>query len=112
MIQDTVYDLDVRLQQIDEQGARDYSTATTTAQDPTPLTQRPLRHNDAIVHGTKTSSERDAPSMQGKLGDGARHRSTRAKSDGDFDYDEMSCVNVIGICIKAAVDFFRGVLTG
>lgn len=58
MIQDTVYDLGVRLQQIDEQRARDYSTATTTAQDPTPLTQRPLRHNSAIVHVTSIAEPR------------------------------------------------------
>jgi hypothetical protein len=64
-----------------------------------------------VRKGTKTSHGRNARGMQGRLGDSGRHRSTRAKSDG-FDYDEMSCVDVIGMCIKAVVDYFRGVLTG
>jgi hypothetical protein len=62
MIQDTAYNLDVRLQQIDEKLARptapDYSTATTTAQDPASLTQRPSRHNDAVVHVTNIAEPR------------------------------------------------------
>jgi hypothetical protein len=62
-----------------------------------------------VRKGTKTSSRRDARGMRGRLGNSRRHRSTRAKSDGDF---EMSCFNVIGICIKAVADFFRGLLTG
>jgi hypothetical protein len=62
MIQDTAYNLGVRLQQIDEKLARptalDYSTATTTAQDFVSLTQRPLRYNDAIVHVTNIAEPR------------------------------------------------------
>jgi len=64
-----------------------------------------------VRKGTKTSHGRNARGMQDRLGDSGRHRLTKAKSDG-FDYNEMSCVDVIGMCIKAVVDYFRGVLTG
>jgi hypothetical protein len=64
-----------------------------------------------VRKGTKTSSGRDAGGMRGRLGDGVRHRSTREKLDGDFDCDEMSCVNLLGICIKAVADLFRGLFT-
>jgi len=66
-----------------------------------------------IRKGTKRSSRRDARGIRGRLGDdGLRHRSTKAKLHSEFDNDEMSCVYVIGICTKAVVDFFRGVLSG
>jgi hypothetical protein len=64
-----------------------------------------------VRKGTKTSSGRDAGGMRGRLGDGVRHRSTRQKLDGDFDYDEMSYINLLGICIKAVADLFRGLFT-
>ena len=64
-----------------------------------------------VRKGTKTSSGRDAGGMRGRLSDGVRHRSTREKLDGDFDYDEMSCINLLGICIKAVADLFRGLFT-
>jgi hypothetical protein len=66
-----------------------------------------------IQKGTKRSSRRDTCGIQGRLGDdGLRHRSTKAKLHSKFDNDEMSYVYVIGICTKAVVDFFRGVLSG
>jgi hypothetical protein len=66
-----------------------------------------------IRKGTKRSSRRDAHHMRGRLGDdGVRHRSTKAKLHSEFDNDETSCVYVIGICTKAIVDFFWGVLSG
>jgi hypothetical protein len=46
-----------------------------------------------------------------RLGDGVRHRSTREISSSGFDYDETSCVNFIGIRVKAVADFFRALLT-
>ena len=66
-----------------------------------------------IRKGMKRSSRRDARGIRGRLGDdGVRHRSTKAKLHSEFDIDEMSYVYVIGICTKAVVDFFRGVLSG
>ena len=50
--------------------------------------------------------------MRGKLGDGVRHRSTRARRHGDCDYDEMSCLIVIGIFLKAGVGFLSGRVNG
>jgi hypothetical protein len=64
-----------------------------------------------VRKGTKTSYGRNAYGMQGRLGNSGRYRSMRAKSDG-FDYNEMSCIDIIGIYIKAVVDYFRGILTG
>lgn len=65
-----------------------------------------------IRKGTKRSSKRDACSIRGRLGDDSlRHRSTKAKLHSKFDNNEMSCVYVIGICTKAVVDFFQGVLS-
>jgi hypothetical protein len=74
-----------------------------------------LSHDSGVAprvrKGTKTLHGRNARGMQGRLGDSGRHRLTRAKSDG-FDYDEISYVDVIRMCIKAVVDYFRGILTG
>jgi hypothetical protein len=66
-----------------------------------------------IQKGTKRSSRRDARGIRVRLGDnGLRHKSTKAKLHSKFDNNEMSYVYVIGICTKAVVDFFQGVLSG
>jgi hypothetical protein len=63
-----------------------------------------------IRKGTKTLSGRET---RGTRGDGGvRYRSTRAKLHSEFENDEMCGVYLIGICMKAVVDFFRGVLAG
>jgi hypothetical protein len=66
-----------------------------------------------IRKGAKTLPGRETRGMRGRLGDDRiRYRSTRAKLHDEFENDEMCCVYFIGICTKAVVDFFRGVLTG
>lgn len=54
----------------------------------------------------KILSGRNRRVMQSRSGNVIRHRSTVAKSDGDFDYNEMSCIYIMGICIRMVLDFF------